>query len=126
MDDNQNNRSMLLPDETRDEETNEAPALNHEEIKALLAAHPFLKGWDPRHVDLLASGAALEDHEAGDLIFKQGDAAERFYLIIRGCVSLTHAGMGGNVHIQTLSAGEVLGWSWLVPPSRSPTTRPLT
>ncbi len=31
-------------------------------------------------------------------------------------MALTHAGLSGNVYIQTLSAGDVLGWSWLFPP----------
>ncbi len=91
-------------------------ASGRDDIGTLLAAHPFLKGWAPRHLDLLADGATLEEHTKGDLIFKQGDPASRFYLIDSGSVALTHAGLNSNVLIQTLSAGEVLGWSWLFPP----------
>ncbi len=87
-----------------------------DDIGALLAAHPFSKGWAPQHLEWLVVGAMLVEHGKGDLIFKQGDPASRFYFIVSGSVALTHAGLKSNVHIQTLSAGEVLGWSWLFPP----------
>ncbi len=92
------------------------PPSSPEDFRALLAAHPFLKDLAPRHLDLLTTVAVLENHTRGDLIFKQGDQASRFYLIVSGSVALTHAGLSNNIHIQTLSAGEVLGWSWLFPP----------
>ena len=53
----------------------------------------------------------------GELIFREGDPANRFYLILEGKVSLeSHARETGVTPIQCVEDGEVLGWSWLFPP----------
>jgi CRP-like cAMP-binding protein len=55
--------------------------------------------------------------EAGELIFKEGDVANRFYLIERGSVALeSKSNNSESIRIQTIGAGDVLGWSWLFPP----------
>lgn len=55
--------------------------------------------------------------EAGSLIFHEGDPANRFYLIQEGKVALeTMAREGERALIQTIGAGDVLGWSWLFSP----------
>ena len=79
--------------------------------------HPFLSGMDARHVQTFLHGSKEEQFQAGEIIFREGEPANRFYLIESGQVALesTAAG-GGTVHVQTLGAGEVLGWSWLFPP----------
>jgi CRP-like cAMP-binding protein len=86
------------------------------EIASEVTKHPFLKGFTPEQLDHLARLAKLRDFEPGDLIFKQGDPAGAFYLIVWGTVSLTHAGLKHNTPIQSLTAGDALGWSWLFPP----------
>ena len=54
---------------------------------------------------------------AGELIFREGDPANRFYLIQRGQVALESSLKDRPaVRIQTIGAGDVLGWSWLFPP----------
>ncbi len=59
----------------------------------------------------------LSHFEAGELIFREGDPANRFYLIQEGKVALESEKTGQRpVLIQTLGVGEVLGWSWLFPP----------
>ena len=78
--------------------------------------HPFLNRFSPVQVEQLIRCAQLRDLEAGDLIFKQGDPAHAFYLIVWGAVSLTHAGLKGNTAIQMLTAGDAVGWSCLFPP----------
>ena len=77
--------------------------------------HPFLNGFSPVQVEQLIRCAQLRDLEAGDLIFKQGDPAHTFCLIVWGSISLTHAGLKGNTAIQTLTAGDAAGWSCLFP-----------
>ena len=86
------------------------------EIATAVSEHPFLRGMAAAHMDLLSKAGTLVDFQPGDLIFKQGDPAHRFYLILSGSVSLTHAGLKGNVAVQCLAKGDVLGWSWLFPP----------
>ena len=82
-----------------------------------LAAHPFLQGMARRHLQLLLNSAMSMSFDGGQLIFSEGDLANRFYLIECGEVALeADAGCGRSVLIGTLGPGEVLGWSWLFPP----------
>ena len=56
-------------------------------------------------------------YEAGELIFREGDPANRFYLIEQGQVSLeSHRKDEAPVAVQVIGPGDVLGWSWLFPP----------
>lgn len=83
----------------------------------LLAEQPFLKGLDPHQLRLLSDCAMVVNFKAGELIFREGDPANRFYLIHQGKVALeTRAGERGIVRLTELGAGETLGWSWLFPP----------
>jgi len=78
--------------------------------------HPFLRGLSWHHLEVLA-GCAMKSHfEAGDLIFREGDPANRFYLLKKGKVVLESEGEGEPTVIHTLGPGDVLGWSWLFPP----------
>jgi CRP-like cAMP-binding protein len=53
----------------------------------------------------------------GTRLFSEGQPASGCWLIRTGLVSLTTAMPArGDVVLQTLGPGEVLGWSWLVPP----------
>jgi CRP/FNR family transcriptional regulator, cyclic AMP receptor protein len=86
-------------------------------LEGVLAGHPFFSGMDPRYLQLAVGCAANVRFNAGELIFQQGYDAEHFYLIRAGKVALEiHVPGRGGLTIQTLGAGEVLGWSWLVPP----------
>jgi len=86
-------------------------------LEGVLAGHPFFSRMDPRYLELAVGCAANVRFNAGELIFRQGHEAEHFYLIRAGRVALEiHVPGRGGLTIQTLGAGEVLGWSWLVPP----------
>ena len=53
----------------------------------------------------------------GQLIFREGDLANRFYLLEEGSVALeTHTREGRMALVEVLGRGDVLGWSWLFPP----------
>jgi CRP-like cAMP-binding protein len=66
---------------------------------------------------VLASVALPVEFSAGQLIFREGELANRFYLILNGNVALQSRMPDGGVSlITTLGQGEVLGWSWLFPP----------
>jgi CRP/FNR family cyclic AMP-dependent transcriptional regulator len=88
-------------------------------LEPLLAEHPFLRGLEPRYLALLVGCAANVRFEAGDYIFREGEEADRFYIIRHGKVALElFTPERGALTIQTLGAGDVLGWSWLFPPYR--------
>ena len=49
--------------------------------------------------------------------FKEGDPANTFYLIREGNVAVeVFAPQRKPIIVATLSVGELLGWSWLLPP----------
>lgn len=81
-----------------------------------VAQHPFLKGLGSAHLQTLADCAMRLHFDAGQVIFREGDPANRFYLIIKGKVALDITGGEKRFTLQTLHAGDVLGWSWLFPP----------
>jgi len=82
-----------------------------------LAAQPFLKGMDPRLLELLAEDCLPANFKEDENILSDGGPANRFYLILEGQVELESPLLDGEaVHIQTLGAGDLLGWSWLFPP----------
>jgi CRP-like cAMP-binding protein len=86
---------------------------------SILAAQPFLKGLSGQHLDLLLGNSMPVEFAAGKPIFREGQMANRFYLILEGEVALESASGekdGEADLIQTLGAGDVLGWSWLFPP----------
>lgn len=88
-------------------------------LEPILAAHPFFQNLDPRHLRLIVSCASNVRFEAGQFIFREGEAANHFYLLRHGTVQLEiFVPERGPLVIQTLGEGEVLGWSWLFPPYR--------
>ena len=87
------------------------------ELEKRLAAHPFLKGMQPHEIKVLSQSAAPTHFDADQVIFKAGEPANGFYLIENGRVALESPQMGGSsMSIDSVSAGEPLGWSWLFPP----------
>ncbi len=59
----------------------------------------------------------LSSFAPGELIFREGDPANRFYLIHKGKVALeSYVRERGTVLIQNIGSGDLLGWSWLFPP----------
>jgi CRP/FNR family transcriptional regulator, cyclic AMP receptor protein len=84
---------------------------------AAAADHPFLKGFKAQHLELLAANALPAHFEAGEVIFREGEMANRFYLITQGAVVLeTYTKDRGAALVEKIGAGDVLGWSWLFPP----------
>lgn len=79
--------------------------------------HPFLRDLDAALLTPLAACAMPTEFKAGELIFREGEMANRFYLIIEGRVQLEAAAADQpGVLVDAIGAGEVLGWSWLFPP----------
>ena len=81
-----------------------------------LADHPFLRGLGEKHLGTLAGCAMSSQFKAGEQIFREGEPANRFYLIKSGRVALETRSERGLATLQTISGGDVLGWSWLYPP----------
>ena len=88
-----------------------------ESLEGLIAGHLFFSDLDERHVQSLTGCAANVRFDAGTYLFREGEQANHFYLIRQGTVAIEiSAPPRKPIIVQTLSDGEVLGWSWLVPP----------
>lgn len=82
-----------------------------ETILAMLRKHPFVSGFEPQHVDKLATVAKDTRFERDQIIFREGDDCHEFYLIVTGLVALEIEAPGHVFRIQTLFAGDEFGWS---------------
>jgi len=95
--------------------------VNIQSIDELLAHHPFFAGLDPK--DLLfmrVAGCGRNVHfPEGMYILREGEPADRFYIVREGRVALEIAAPSrGPIVLDTLGGGAVVGASWLFPPYR--------
>lgn len=81
-----------------------------------IAAHSFMRGLKLKHLNLLTECAMRTAFESNQIIFREGDLANRFYLIQSGKVLLESCEGDEPVLVQEIGGDEVLGWSWLFPP----------
>ncbi len=88
-------------------------------MSELLALHPFARGLSDEHLALVSACAINVSLAAGAMLCVEGASADTFYLLRRGHVSIeVHQAGRGPIVIETVGAGDVAGWSWLVPPYR--------
>ena len=95
--------------------------INHqiqiEPLATRIALHPFLAGMNHTQLTLLTDCATSVHFEKGQIVFREGEMANRFYLIEIGKVVLESSEHLGNpVIIDTIGPGDLLGWSWMFPP----------
>jgi CRP/FNR family transcriptional regulator, cyclic AMP receptor protein len=82
-----------------------------------VALHPFLAGMNRTQLALLTDCAMAAHFKKGQTILREGDIANRFYLIESGRVVLESGeSLGQPVVVETIGAGDLLGWSWMFPP----------
>jgi CRP/FNR family transcriptional regulator, cyclic AMP receptor protein len=87
-----------------------------EPVATRVALHPFLAGMNPAHLALLTDCAIPVHFKKGQMILREGELANRFYLIESGKVVLESGeGFGDPVIVETIGAGDLLGWSWMFP-----------
>ena len=82
----------------------------------LISNHPFINDFASRHAHVLLEGAVSKKFQPGQIIFREGEPANCFYLIESGEIVVELKSGNRAVHIDTLGSGDVLGWSWLFPP----------
>lgn len=88
-----------------------------ETLERIIAAHPFFADLESHYTGLLTGCAANVRFASGTHIFKEGEEANEFYLIRSGKVALEiFAPQRKPIVVETLAEGEILGWSWLLPP----------
>ena len=85
-------------------------------IAQYLPEHPFFAGLDTATTDLLA-GCAVNIHiRADEFLFREGTPADHFYLVRHGRIAIEVRTPGSAMVLDTVEDGDVVGWSWVVPP----------
>ena len=88
-----------------------------ETLEPILAEHSFLKGLESCYIQLIVGCASNVRFSPGQFIFREGEEANHFYIIRHGKVAVEiFTPDRGAIVVQTIGEGEILGWSWLIPP----------
>ena len=82
-----------------------------------LSAHEFFYEFSDDLLKFLCECSSTREIKKGQILFRQGENADKFYVVRNGRISLQlPAIMGPTLEIQTLDKDQVLGWSWLISP----------
>lgn len=89
-------------------------------LKSFISHHPFFDGLRKNYLDLILECSSEVQFDPGEIIFREGERADNFYIILQGKVALEASMVPERDPITILNLGEtdVLGWSWLFPPHR--------
>lgn len=90
-----------------------------ESLGRVLEQHPFVSGLSAAEVEFLAGCTKNARFSPGEYLFREGVAADTLFLLREGRVALeSHTPGRGAVKLETVGAGDVLGWSALFEPYR--------
>ncbi len=93
--------------------------MNTGSIDDYLSTHTFFSGLNGDDIAFLSRHASELQVKKGETVFRQGDTADKFYLVRSGHLSVQiPALMGPALEIQSLGPDQLLGWSWLIAPYR--------
>jgi len=88
-------------------------------IETLIHDAPIFQGMSPEALELVSGCASNVRFADDEMLFREGDEADVFYVVRHGRVALDmFVPARGPVTIETVDPGEVIGWSWLFPPHR--------
>jgi CRP-like cAMP-binding protein len=88
-------------------------------VETLLADTSLFADLAPEHLATLAGCTSVAHFDEGEAVFREGGAADTFYVLRSGSVALeTYVPGRGPERLLTLHDEDVLGWSWLFPPYR--------
>lgn len=88
-------------------------------LDELIVESPVFAGLDRDELALVAGCGTNVVFAAGERLFREGDAADTFFLVRHGLVALdAYVPNNGQIAVDTVGPGEIVGWSWLVAPYR--------
>jgi len=88
-------------------------------MEEVLGSQPFFAGLNAGAMRLIAGCASNVHFAEGEFLFQEGHEANQFWVIRRGRVAMQLESPGqGAIVTDTMDEGEMVGWSWLVPPYR--------
>ncbi len=73
----------------------------------------LLAGLDKKFLKALMDSTERKSYREGDFVFREGNHASRFYVLLKGRVKLS-IGKTGEVVFTLNHAGEAFGWSSLL------------
>lgn len=83
-----------------------------QDLLAILKNVHFLHEISDDNIERIASVAGLRDLSPGAIVFREGQKESSVYLVVKGAVALEYCTPGlGCRRLQTVGAGELLGWS---------------
>lgn len=85
--------------------------MNRDAAIAAFQVHAWIHKFPWQHVETLAGLAEEAQFKAGDVIFREGDPADKFYFINAGDVGLEAQSGGRTVVVEVIHPGEEIGWS---------------
>lgn len=88
-------------------------------IDAHIRHNPFFEDLPEPYLTLLSSHASLRTYRAQERVFPQDATADEFFIVCDGEVALEVPAISGDaLNLLTVREGQILGWSWLIPPYR--------
>ncbi|HET8996905.1 MAG TPA: cyclic nucleotide-binding domain-containing protein [Acetobacteraceae bacterium] len=88
-------------------------------LERILGEHRLFAGLGQPFLELAAGCAKNVRFDPDDFLFHADDPADWIYLVRHGRVALEIATPhGGTIRFETVSEGEVVGLTWLLPPYR--------
>jgi CRP-like cAMP-binding protein len=87
------------------------------DLKPILQGHPFFKGLKDEYLTFITGCASNVVFKDGEIILREGEPADKFFLLREGKVALEiNIPQHEPITVQTVEGGDILGWSWLIPP----------
>ena len=91
--------------------------MSNPSITEYLSAHEFFSEFSDDVLKFLCECSSTREIKKGQILFRQGENADKFYVVRSGRISIQMpAIMGPTLEIQAVDEGQVLGWSWLISP----------
>ena len=69
------------------------------DLARFLRSVPMFAGLGERQLAAFAASAAVRTHKQGEVLFRAGDAADRFLLVVSGCVKVYALSPEGREHV---------------------------
>ena len=91
--------------------------MNNQAITDYLSGHEFFSELNEDILKFISEYANIRTIKKGDILFRQDETANKFYVLLNGRISVqVPALIGPTLEIQTLGKNQILGWSWLISP----------
>ncbi len=95
---------------------------DREQLRAALQTIPWFQEIDKKYFDNLCGIARIQEVEAGQELFREGDKEDSLYIVLKGRVAMELFIPGrGRMRIYTAEPMDVIGWSSVTPVIRQRT-----